>query len=50
MYKNKLRETNRYGRQADWKKLITAAMMGAIHTPTMSPYLSITQKQIEVRF
>ena len=28
------------------KAIVTAAITGSIHTPTMSPYLPITQKQI----
>ena len=28
------------------KAIITAALTGAIHTPTMSPYLPVTQKQL----
>lgn len=28
------------------KTIITAAVTGSIHTPTMSPYLPITPKQI----
>lgn len=28
------------------KRIITAAITGGIHTPTMSPYLPITPKQI----
>jgi len=28
------------------KRIITAALTGAIHTPSMSPYLPVTPKQI----
>ena len=28
------------------KTIVTAAITGAVHTPTMSPYLPITPKQI----
>ncbi|TIM13476.1 MAG: 3-keto-5-aminohexanoate cleavage protein, partial [Mesorhizobium sp.] len=41
-------ETNRKpsAQQAKGKVIITCAVTGAIHTPTMSPYLPITPDQI----
>jgi len=34
------------GKQSNNKAIITAALTGAIHTPTMSPYLPITPQQL----
>ncbi|MBL0713498.1 MAG: 3-keto-5-aminohexanoate cleavage protein [Desulfosarcina sp.] len=34
------------GKQSSQKTIITAAVTGAIHTPTMSPYLPITPEQL----
>ena len=37
--------TDMEGKQME-KRIITAAITGSIHTPTMTPYLPITPKQI----
>jgi len=37
---------NKEGKAMREKTIITAAVTGSIHTPTMSPYLPITPKQI----
>ncbi len=37
---------NKKGKTMREKTIITAAVTGSIHTPTMSPYLPITPEQI----